>query len=50
MMMSPMDVRFAVIGGGNGGLAMAGYLAYKGFSVNLYNRTQARIQSLIDDP
>ena len=25
MMISPMDVRFAVIGGGNGGLAMAGY-------------------------
>ena len=49
-MMSPMDVRFAVIGGGNGGLAMAGYLAYRGFSVNLYNRTQARIESLIDDP
>ncbi len=49
-MMSPMNVRFAVIGGGNGGLAMAGYLAYRGFSVNLYNRTQARIQSLIDDP
>jgi hypothetical protein len=32
-MMSPMDVCFAVIGGGNGGLAMAGYLAYRGFSV-----------------
>jgi len=45
-----MDVRFAVIGGGNGGLAMAGYLAYRGFSVNLYNRTQAKIQSLIDNP
>jgi len=45
-----MDVRFAVIGGGNGGLAMAGYLAYKGFLVNLYNRTQAKIQSLIDNP
>ncbi len=49
-MKSPMNVRFAVIGGGNGGLSMAGYLAYKGFSVNLYNRTQARIQSLMDDP
>lgn len=49
-MISPMDVRFAVIGGGNGGLAMAGYLAHKGFSVNLYNRTQARIQGLIDNP
>jgi opine dehydrogenase len=50
MMISPMDVRFAVIGGGNGGLAMAGYMAYKGFSVNLYNRTQERIQSLIENP
>ncbi|MFY9217667.1 MAG: NAD/NADP octopine/nopaline dehydrogenase family protein [Tepidanaerobacteraceae bacterium] len=50
MMISPMDVRFAVIGGGNGGVAMAGYLAYKGSSVNLYNRTQARIQSLMDNP
>ncbi|HHY42095.1 MAG TPA: NADP transhydrogenase subunit alpha [Thermoanaerobacterales bacterium] len=49
-MISPMDVRFAVIGGGNGGLAMAGYLAYKGFLVNLYNRTQARIQSLMENP
>lgn len=49
-MISPMDVRFAVIGSGNGGLAMAGYLAYRGFSVNLYNRTQAKIQSLIDNP
>jgi opine dehydrogenase len=45
-----MDVRFAVIGGGNGGLAMAGYLAYRGFSVNLYNRTKAKIQSLMFDP
>ena len=29
---------------------MAGYLAYKGFLVNLYNRTQARIQSLMENP
>jgi opine dehydrogenase len=49
-MTNPMDVRFAVIAGGNGGLAMAGYLAYRGFYVNLYNRTQSRIQSLIGDP
>ena len=32
------------------GLAMAGYLAYRGFSVNLYNRTKAKIQSLMFDP
>lgn len=50
MMISPMDVRYAVIGGGNGGLAMAGYLALKGFSVNLYNRTEEKIRPLIDDP
>ncbi len=49
-MMSPMDVSYAVIGAGNGGLAMAGYLAYKGFSVSLYNRTQSKIQNLIDNP
>lgn len=50
MMISPMDVSYAVIGGGNGGLAMAGFLAFKGFSVNLYNRTEGKIKALIDDP
>ena len=49
-MMSSMNVRFAVIGGGNGGVSMAGYLGYKGFSVNLYNRTREKIEALIQNP
>jgi len=49
-MISPMDVKFAVIGAGNGGLAMAGYLAYRGFSVNLYNRTYSKIEGLAKKP
>ena len=40
---------FAVIGGGNGGLAMAGYLAYRIFCEPVY-RTKAKIQSLMFDP
>lgn len=35
--------KFAVLGAGHGGLAMAGHLALMGFEVNLYNRTQARL-------
>jgi opine dehydrogenase len=35
--------RFAVLGAGHGGQAMAGHLALMGFSVNLYNRTPERI-------
>lgn len=38
---------FAVLGAGHGGKAMAGHLALKGFSVNLYNRTLARISPII---
>lgn len=49
-MRNAMDVRYAVIGAGNGGLAMAGYLALRGFSVNLYNRTREKLESLIDNP
>ncbi|NLY66646.1 MAG: NAD(P)-binding domain-containing protein [Tissierellia bacterium] len=44
------DIRYAVIGAGNGGIAMAGYLALIGYTVNLYNRTKENILSLIDDP
>lgn len=44
------DVRYAIIGAGNGGVAMAGYLALIGYSVNLYNRTLDNILSLIKDP
>lgn len=41
---------YAVIGAGNGGIAMAGYLAKEGFTVNLYNRTLKNIEPLIDNP
>jgi opine dehydrogenase len=48
-MKSRTDVRYAVIGAGNGGLAMAGYLALRGYSVNLYNRSINKVRSLIKD-
>ncbi len=35
--------KFAVFGAGNGGQAMAAYLALKGFSVRLYNRSEPRL-------
>ena len=34
------DSTIAVIGAGNGGQAMAGFLALKGFGVNLWNRSK----------
>ncbi len=37
-------LKYAVIGGGHGGLAMAGALAMKGYSVNVYNKTIERIK------
>lgn len=39
-------LKFAVLGAGNGGQAMAAYLALKGFQVNLYNRTADRIRTI----
>jgi opine dehydrogenase len=39
-------LKFAVIGAGNGGQAFAGYLAYKGYNVNLYNRTMEKIKKI----
>ncbi|NMC59154.1 MAG: hypothetical protein GYA51_07210 [Candidatus Methanofastidiosa archaeon] len=33
---------FCVIGAGNGGLAMAGYLAINGFSVNIWTRNKGK--------
>lgn len=36
--------RFAVIGAGNGGKAMAAHLALMGFDVALYNRTYAHVE------
>lgn len=38
--------RFAVLGAGHGGLAMAGHLAQMGFRVNLWNRTAERIEHI----
>ncbi len=40
------DSTIAVIGAGNGGQAMAGFLALKGFGVNLWNRSEDKIQTL----
>jgi opine dehydrogenase len=39
-------LKFAVLGAGHGGLAMAGYLALSGFEVRLYNRTPERIEPI----
>ena len=39
-------LKFAVIGAGNGGQAIAGYLACKGYRVNLYNRTIKNIKRI----
>lgn len=44
------ELRYCVIGAGNGGLAMAGYLSKSGYSVNLYNRSRDKLLSLIKDP
>lgn len=38
--------RFAVLGAGHGGLAMAGHLAAMGFPVNLWNRTATRVEHI----
>ena len=44
------DLLYAVIGAGNGGIAMAGYLSLIGYKVNLYNRTLDNILPLIQRP
>jgi len=36
-------MKYTVIGAGNGGLVIAGYISKKGFEVNLYNRSEERI-------
>ena len=41
------NLKFAVLGAGHGGKAMAAHLALKGFKVNLYNRTYSRIQPIV---
>jgi opine dehydrogenase len=38
------QTKFAVVGAGHGGLAMAGALALKGYEVNLFNKTFERIK------
>src|SRR3990172_3153171 len=38
--------KFAVLGAGHGGLAMAGHLASMGFRVNLWNRSEDRVEHL----
>ncbi|MFA5014826.1 MAG: NAD(P)-binding domain-containing protein, partial [Actinomycetota bacterium] len=40
------DLKFAVLGAGHGGKAVAAHLAIKGFKVNIYNRTFSRIQPI----
>ncbi|MDY0028078.1 MAG: NAD/NADP octopine/nopaline dehydrogenase family protein [Candidatus Humimicrobiaceae bacterium] len=40
------DLKFAVLGAGHGGKAVAAHLAIKGYTVNLYNRTSSRIQAI----
>ncbi len=40
------DLKFAVLGAGHGGKAIAAHLAIKGYTVNLYNRTFSRIQPI----
>jgi len=40
------DIRYTVIGAGNGGKAMAAHLALMGFEVTLYNRTTENIAAI----
>ncbi|MCM8817638.1 MAG: NAD/NADP octopine/nopaline dehydrogenase family protein [Candidatus Omnitrophica bacterium] len=40
------DIKFCVLGAGNGGMAMAGHLAIMGFRVNLYNRSQEKLRGV----
>jgi opine dehydrogenase len=42
-------MKVAVLGAGNGGQALAGYLSLKGFSVNLFNRSEKRIKKIKRD-
>lgn len=44
--MSNSSTRYAVIGAGNGGKAMAAHLALMGFDVTLYNRTPENIAAI----
>lgn len=44
------NTKYCIIGAGNGGLAMAGYLAIMGFQVSLYNRTLEKLLKLQENP
>lgn len=44
------ELTYCVVGAGNGGIAMAGYLSMIGYKVNLYNRTLEKILPLIKNP
>lgn len=39
-------LRFSVIGAGNGGQAIAGYLGLQGFEVSLYDRNLDKVEEL----
>jgi len=41
-------LKFAVLGAGHGGLAMAGHLAIMGYDVNIYTRSKERIDYIIE--
>ncbi len=43
---SDKKLRFAILGAGHGGLAMAGHLAILGYPVNIYSRTEARMDGI----
>jgi opine dehydrogenase len=44
--MNKTEIRYTVIGAGNGGKAMAAHLAIMGFEVKLYNRTPENIAAI----
>ncbi len=46
----PESNNIAILGAGNGGLALAGYLSSKGHSISLYNRTFSNIKKLQQNP
>ncbi len=43
-----MSINICVVGAGNGGQALAGYFAMKGFDTSIYNRSRWRIEPIID--
>lgn len=43
-------VNIAILGAGNGGLALAGFLAWRGYKTRLFNRSRSRLTELIENP